>query len=298
MCSSLCLMDGVERGARGSQYGQGIARLRPGWTHCPPAALEQCLAVGLSSACAARPGGHGGTPSPLALPTDPPPSLLPLFQMGLSTRWGEWVRTPLPRHWSVSMSQQRTTGSPCPPCPPRVTGPPPSCRATRSSSWVGAAGANRASPVPPPSPSAVHRPENDLVHPRVAPCCPALQPAGLILLAEHTNSASLRHWQPQHLLCAQGVGKASCPSPPSRSLTWRQGAGHATPACPAAAPSLPVPWLMGLSSAWAGCSSQGPTTSIPVPTSSTPWRCLILRRVSSMSLGDVEPSSCGSRMTL
>lgn len=201
LCSSLCLMDGMEREVRGSQCGQGIARHRPGYTHCLPAALEQCLAVGLGSTCAAFPGGHGGTTSPLVLPTDPPASLLPLFQMGPSTRWGEWVRTPLPRHWSVSMSRQRTTGSPYPPCPPRVMGPLPSCRETRSSSWVGAAGANQASPVPLPSPSSVPRPENDLLHPRVAPCCPALQPAGPILLVEHTNSASLGHWQ-LHLLCA------------------------------------------------------------------------------------------------
>lgn len=201
LCSCLCMMDGMERGSRGSQGSQSIARLRPGCTHCPLAAPEQCLAVGLSSTAAACPEGHGGIPSPSVLPTDPPASLLPLFQMGLSTHWGEWVRTPLPRHWSVSMSQQKTTGSPYPPCPHRVMGPLPSCRETRSSSWVGAAGANRVSPVLLPSSSSVPRPENDLVHPRVAPWCPALQPASPILLAEHTNSASLGHWQ-LRLLCA------------------------------------------------------------------------------------------------
>lgn len=201
LCSSLCLMDGMERGARGSQCSQGITRLRPGCTHCLPAALEQFLTVGLGSTRAACPGGHGGNPSPSVLPTDPPGSLLPLFQMGLSMPLGEWVWTPLPRHWSVSMSRQRTTGSPYPPCPPRVMGLLPSCRETRSSSWVGAAGANQASPVSLPSPSSVPRPENDLLHPRLAPCCPALQPVGPILLAEHTNSASLGHWQ-LCLLCA------------------------------------------------------------------------------------------------
>lgn len=201
LCSSLCLMDGMERGARGSQCGQGIAGLRPGCTHCPPAALEQCLAVGLGSTRAACPGGHGGTPSPSVLPTDPSASLLPLFQMGLSTHWGEWVQTPLPRHWSVSMSRQRTTGSPYPPCPPHAMEPLPSCRETRSSSWVGATGANPASPVPLPSPSSIPRPENDLVHPRVASCCPTLQPVGPILLAGHTNGASLGHWQ-LCVLCA------------------------------------------------------------------------------------------------
>lgn len=82
LCSSLCLMDGMERGARGSQCGQGIAGLMPGCTHCPPAALEQCLAVGLGSTCVACPGGHGGTRSPSVLPTDPSASLLPLFPDG------------------------------------------------------------------------------------------------------------------------------------------------------------------------------------------------------------------------
>lgn len=296
LCSSLCLMDGVERGVRGSQWGWGIAGLRPGCMHRPPATLKWQLAVGLRSACAACPGGHRDS-QPRSTAHRPPASPQPLLQMGPSTHWGEWVRTPLPRHWSVSTSQRRTTGSPCPLCPPPATGPPPSCRATRSSSWVGATGESRASPrAPALSLRCLPGPGSDLVHPRVALCCPstpALQPAGLILLAEPTDGASSGHWQPQCLVCVQGAGRASCPSPPLRPLTWRRGAGRATPACPAAAPLLPVPWSMVLSSAWGGCSSRGPTTSIPVPTSSTPWRCSILHRVSFMSLGGVGVSPVG-----
>lgn len=282
---------------RGSQRGQGTAGLRPGRTYHPPATLERQLAVGLGSARAACPGGHRGTPSPAALPTVPPTSPPPLLQMGPSMHWGEWVRTPLPRRWSASTSRRRTTGSPCPPCPPPAMGPLPSCRVTRSSSWVGAAGASRASPrAPALSLRCLPGPGSDLVHPRVAPCCPptpALQPAGPILLAEPTDGAGSGRRQPQRLVCAQGAGRASCPSPPSRPSTWRRGAGHATPACPAAAPSPPAPWLTALSSAWGGCSSRGPTTSIPVPTSSTPWRCSIPRRVSSVSLGGVGASPAG-----
>lgn len=145
--------------------------------------------------------GMGGLAALQCCPQIPLPHCCLFFQMGLSTHWGEWVQTPPPRHWSVSMSQQRTTGSPYPPCPPRAMEPLPSCRETRSSSWVRAAGANPASPAPLPSPSSIPRPENDLVHPRVASCCPALQPVGPILLAGHANSASLGHWQ-LCVLCA------------------------------------------------------------------------------------------------
>lgn len=294
LCSTLCLMDGMERGVRGSQQGQGTAGLRPGHIHCPLATSGWQLAMGLSSVHAAW---HGGALHTVVLPTVTPTSPLLLSQMGLSMHWGEWVQTPLPRHWSVSTSRRRTTGNHCPPCPPPATGLPSSCKATRSSSWVGAAGASQASPCTPVlSFCCLPGPGSNLVHPGVAPCCPptpALQPTGPILLAEPTDGAGLGHRQPQHLICAQGAGRASCLSPPLRPSIWRRGAGRATPVCPAAAPSPPAPWPTVSSSAWGGCSSQGRTTSIPVPTLSTPWRCLIPHRVSAVSLGGVGASTAG-----
>lgn len=207
------------------------------------------------------------------------------------------MRTPLPRRWPVSTSRRRTTGSRCPPCPLPAMRPLPSCRATRSSSWVGAAGASRASPhAPALSLCCLPRPGSDLVHSRVALCCPptpALQLVGPILLAEPTDGAGSGCWQLQYLLCVQGAGRANCLSLPLRPSTWRRGAGRATPACPAAEPLLPAPWLTASSSAWGDYSSQGPITSIPVPTSSTLWRCLTLHRVSSVSLGGVGASPVG-----
>lgn len=77
--------------------------------------------------------GSGHCPTVLAV--SPSPLLVP--QMVPSMCWGEWEQTPLHRRWSASMSQRRTTGSRCPPCPHHAMGPLPSCRATRSLSWVG-----------------------------------------------------------------------------------------------------------------------------------------------------------------
>lgn len=287
----------------GGEWGKGIP---VGSGYCQPQTWPCSPSPGHPRAAAGRgarerpcclPCRAWGAPSPMALPMAVPTLLPPLLQMEPSMRWGEWVQTPLPRRWSVSTSQRRTTGSPCPPCPPPAMGPPPSCRATRSSSWVGAAEASRASPCTPAlSLCCLPGLGGDLVHPRVALCCPptaALQPVGPILLAEPTDGAGSGRRQPQRLVCVQGAGRASCLSPPSRPSTWRRGTGHATPACPADAPLLPAPWPMVSSSAWGGCSSRGPTISIPVPTLSTPWRCSTPHRVSSVSLGGVGVSPAG-----
>lgn len=66
LCSALRLMDGAEMGARGSQQGRGIARLRPGHPHHLLATLEQRLAVGLGSAHATCPEGTGALSAPHA----------------------------------------------------------------------------------------------------------------------------------------------------------------------------------------------------------------------------------------
>ena len=182
------------------------------WPHSPcPGYPAAAAGHGARQCPCCLPWRARGAPSPAALPTAVPTSPPPLLQMGPSMRWGEWVRTPLPRRWSVSMSQRRTTGSPCPPCPPPATGLPPSCRATRSSSWVGASGANRASPCTPALPlCCLLAPGSDLVHPRVAPRhppTPSLQPAGSILLAEPANGAgSGIVWS----VCRGPSGQAAC----------------------------------------------------------------------------------------
>lgn len=170
--------------------------------------------------------GSGHCPAVLAV--FPSPLLVP--QMVPSMFWGEWEQIPLRRRWFASMSRRRTTGSRCPPCPHHAMGPLPSCRATRSSSWVG----RRAQ--------------------KPAPMGALLQGPGLL----HEDPSAGHHWwyrlplrchQPLHLIHTQEAGRASCPSPPLRLLTWRQRAGRATPVCPAAAPSPPAPWLTASSSA-------------------------------------------------
>lgn len=135
-------------GGRGVRAGSGHCRHQASPCPLSPATPQRCLATG-----------------PGALPASP----LLVSQTVPSTRWGEWEQTPLRRRWSASTSRRRTTGSPCPPCPPPATGHPPSCRATRSSSWVGGR-AERPSGLPQWTGGGF--PPRLLAHPKLTPCRP------------------------------------------------------------------------------------------------------------------------------
>lgn len=63
-------------------------------------------------------------------------------------------------------------------------------------------------------------------------------------------------------------------------LTWRQRAGHVTPASQAGGPSPAAPQTIEASSAWGASSNRGHITSTPDLILSAPWRNMILIKVS------------------